>query len=155
LRLKADSYYQAGIKEDLRHEDLNHRRSRIGMKFQKKEYCLKGHKLSETRKRRSGGQTYCSACEVERTEERKLLPEYKEKRKDWDLKRLYGVPYKFVKDQPCAICGKIAFGVNEPCVDHDHKTGKVRGVLCLRCNIGLGYLEGHLENALRYLKERA
>lgn len=37
----------------------------------------------------------------------------------------------------CAICG----GLNKNrrlCIDHDHKTGKVRGILCDNCNKGLG-----------------
>jgi hypothetical protein len=36
----------------------------------------------------------------------------------------------------CAICRDEFEG--EPMVDHDHKTRKVRGLLCHHCNTGLG-----------------
>lgn len=41
-------------------------------------------------------------------------------------------------------------------IDHDHKTGKVRGLLCHNCNTGLGVFRDKkisLENAIRYLEE--
>lgn len=41
-------------------------------------------------------------------------------------------------------------------VDHDHKTGKVRGLLCQKCNIGIGLLNHEillLEKAITYLKD--
>ena len=37
----------------------------------------------------------------------------------------------------CAICGQPPAGVLH--VDHCHTTGKVRGLLCMTCNCGLGY----------------
>jgi len=55
----------------------------------------------------------------------------------------------------CAICSK-AFKQN-PCVDHDHETNKVRGLLCRKCNSLLGYAGDNvvvLKNAIAYLKRQ-
>lgn len=61
----------------------------------------------------------------------------------------------------CAICGQEIFlqGSSQKLiahVDHDHKTGKVRGLLCKECNIGLGKFMDNTEYLLRavsYLKK--
>lgn len=39
----------------------------------------------------------------------------------------------------CAIC-KHPLG-DSACVDHEHSTGLVRGILCRGCNVGLGFLK--------------
>jgi hypothetical protein len=44
----------------------------------------------------------------------------------------------------CAICGR-----KELCIDHNHNTGKVRGLLCGRCNAALGLLDDSLEFVLK------
>lgn len=48
-----------------------------------------------------------------------------------------------VQDGRCAICGKEGGGSrgNMLDVDHDHETGKVRGLLCRACNTALGIVE--------------
>jgi hypothetical protein len=51
----------------------------------------------------------------------------------------------------CAIC-KTAPAEH---IDHDHSTGKLRGLLCLNCNHGLGKLLDDiatLESAIQYLR---
>jgi hypothetical protein len=72
-------------------------------------------------------------------------------------KRLYGLSVEeyeaLLKAQNniCAIC-KAVFPDS---VDHDHKTKKVRGLLCGNCNKGLGLLGDSiesLEDALNYLR---
>lgn len=63
----------------------------------------------------------------------------------------------------CAICSKtICFEcpllhkcLKRMHIDHDHKTNEVRGLLCSRCNQGIGYLKDSptaLRNAAGYLE---
>lgn len=55
----------------------------------------------------------------------------------------------------CPLCGK-KFGRGRPaCIDHDHKTFEVRGLLCSPCNWEIGVLHDNLswlEAAARYLR---
>ena len=51
----------------------------------------------------------------------------------------------------CAVCREAP----ATCVDHDHETGRVRGLLCRTCNLGIGHLKDdpeRLESAARYLR---
>jgi hypothetical protein len=57
----------------------------------------------------------------------------------------------------CAICGDKEIRVaTRLCVDHDHATGRIRGLLCVRCNHGLGHFKdsvGRLSRAIEYLSQ--
>ena len=64
---------------------------------------------------------------------------------------------KMLKEQnyQCRICG-LSPSYNLY-VDHDHKTGLVRGLLCLQCNAGLGNFRDNtqlLQRAIKYLMPR-
>lgn len=54
----------------------------------------------------------------------------------------------------CAICRKYQQN-RKLAVDHNPNTGKVRGLLCTKCNLGLGFLSSLelLESAMSYLKK--
>src|SRR5579859_3825558 len=77
------------------------------------------------------------------------------------LKRLYGIDLqtwdRLFKSQKhrCAICRTNKRGARNWSTDHDHKTKKVRGILCHFCNILLGMAKDNpktLTAAIRYLK---
>jgi hypothetical protein len=53
----------------------------------------------------------------------------------------------------CPICGNLP-GKRALAVDHDHRTGEVRGLLCKECNNGLGHFKDNpefLKKAIDYL----
>ena len=81
---------------------------------------------------------------------------YPDRTKNYNLKFAYGISSSTVKEitakqeNVCAICGRIA----SLCVDHCHSNGKVRGMLCAKCNQGLGLFYDNpilLEKAVEYL----
>ena len=55
----------------------------------------------------------------------------------------------------CAICGEDSPKMRLA-IDHDHKTGRIRGLLCRHCNLGLGAFLDDTEvmgRAIDYLNE--
>lgn len=88
---------------------------------------------------------------------------YKEKARNIKYQLSYGIgtkEYNVLFDQQsgrCAICGeKESHGRSEHLfINHCHKSGKIRGLLCNLCNGGIGKLKDNpniIENALEYLK---
>lgn len=77
------------------------------------------------------------------------------------LKFKYGLTIesfdKLLKKQnnKCRICSEVFTQQLKPCVDHNHITGKVRGLLCNQCNKGLGNFKDSPElliQASKYLQ---
>lgn len=77
------------------------------------------------------------------------------------LQTNYGITledYNFLlekQNEKCKICNNECPTGKSLAVDHNHKTGKVRGLLCKNCNIGLGMFFDNLdflESAVLYLK---
>ena len=89
-------------------------------------------------------------------------PEFKKKHRRHHYMKRYGITpeiYDEMLNQQkgvCAICGNGKKHKRQKYlhVDHNHKTGKVRGLLCIRCNTILGNSKDDvniLENAIKYL----
>jgi len=62
----------------------------------------------------------------------------------------------------CAICGETETRKNKQGnlwnlpIDHDHKTKKIRGLLCHRCNLVLGFVKDNptlLQEMIKYLNK--
>jgi len=56
----------------------------------------------------------------------------------------------------CEICGTRMQKNQHLSIDHNHKSGKVRGLLCRKCNSILGRVEGYLERvktSIAYLEK--
>ena len=124
--------------------------------------------------------SYCKPCE--RAKNRAYYQIHKESRRakarqyyrenegprrkmtrDYHFKHRYGITADerdaMEKKQQglCAICGWPSKTSRRLAVDHNHKTGKVRALLCNSCNTGLGYLEDKSwhEVAQRYLVDHS
>lgn len=84
----------------------------------------------------------------------------KDKTAKYLLNRRYGIgveeyeKMKLRQDSRCAICNRHVDETKRKvlCVDHDHKTGYVRGLLCNDCNSGIGFLKESEDIFLRSIE---
>lgn len=138
-----------------------------GVKFTTEQERLHALKLKARRYRAKPGM-----IERIRAQSRRNggTPEGRRRKKHNQLRLKYGIGMTdydrmlALQNGVCAICG----GVNAPAakrglvpalhVDHTHKTGAVRGLLCEQCNRGLGMFRDdpeRLRTAITYLEDHA
>ena len=125
---------------------------------------------------KSGLMCYCKQCCKKYANGYNKDSNVKKHKRDYDKKyrqvvrlhlRVYGLTLAEydqmfeVQDGICAICGrpetsKNQWGIKRLSVDHNHKTGKVRGLLCVACNSALGYTKEDivvLSKMISYIQE--
>ena len=106
-------------------------------------------------------------CEEHPEEMKSYYRRYETRRKDdaWissrKLKHAYGIlledyiRMETEQDFKCAICKKQNLDGKRLYVDHNHDTGKVRALLCRKCNSILGYADENidiLKSSIEYLQ---
>jgi hypothetical protein len=106
---------------------------------------------------------YSSICKICNKDRWKKYIKSPIKLKTYKLKYFFNLSYsdweflKLKQSNSCAICKTPENNLDRSlAVDHNHLTGKVRGLLCNSCNLGLGKFKDNieiLENALKYMKE--
>ena len=87
---------------------------------------------------------------------------YKNNAHNRHLKSTYGIGLEdydsmlVEQDNKCKICNNKGSKGKRFAVDHCHTTKKVRGLLCHKCNVGLGYFQDSakfLKEAAKYIEE--
>ena len=101
--------------------------------------------------KRNGHTRWCKACVPDYTSFRRMQ-RYGLSKAQFD---------QLIREQQgrCALCPAILHSehINGTHVDHDHGSGKVRGLLCGECNHGIGHIErllesNELEKVISYIK---
>lgn len=128
-------------------------------RYKKGGDCIECHRLSVQAYRQTA--KYRAVAQEERAAQRDNLV-YRARTRDRNLRRVYGITLadyeRMLAEQGghCAICTATVADARATAlhVDHDHTTGRVRGLLCTNCNKGLGHLGDdpvRLHRAVEYL----
>lgn len=116
----------------------------------------------EHKSTRDGLRSQCVSCQFEANVEYKRRNPNKVARwaRTSALRKRFGLGFDefqamcAAQDYRCLICMERPEWL---CVDHDHKTGRIRGLLCQRCNVGLGNFKEDktvLASLVKYIDER-
>jgi len=118
--------------------------------------------FNKCRTQADGYANWCRACSNAARSERKKRDgsskRWRDKNPHYSTVKLAGLDTDAVAqlreghDGKCEICG--AEPERALCLDHDHQTGMIRGLLCRDCNIGIGMFSDdpkRLKAAARYL----
>ncbi len=106
--------------------------------------------------------SYCKVCRKERRRKYEDTPEERQKARERAIRRRYGIKpegYRALLNRSggrCDICQELlAQNTKFIHVDHDHETGRIRGILCHGCNAGIGHFRenrAYLRAAIEYLE---
>lgn len=125
--------------------------------------CNEAKELSEFNKDKHtafGIAIYCRKCNKEKANNR--YKNYKDEHRNTQLKSDYNITLnEYVEllnkqNGKCAICDTSENNGKNMYIDHDHTTGKIRGLLCHQCNFGLGHFKDNVEllkKAIKYLQK--
>ena len=125
----------------------------------KKCYCEVAMQTDKARKARETPEEREARLERQRVRVRRYRERHLEKiqanarahhiRKHYGLTLADEAMYVSVQRGSCAICRKALTTEARRVVDHCHKSGKVRGVLCNSCNTGLGAFKDDVRVLMR------
>jgi len=85
---------------------------------------------------------------------------YEHRRYQKSKYKKYGITQEIVdqilleQDNKCYICSSDFSEKNRLNIDHCHQTMKVRGLLCINCNLGVGHFKDNIElldKAIKYI----
>lgn len=117
--------------------------------------CLKEKHIDDFHKDKhtlTGYTSICKECKSEYTKENKEVAKFRSIKNKYNLGKLEYSELIKIQNGKCAICKKN----EELVVDHNHKTKEVRGLLCWKCNVGLGHFNDnpeYLKEAINYLEK--
>jgi hypothetical protein len=89
-------------------------------------------------------------------------PEGRSFMRNWKLQKYYGLTLEAFnallagQGGKCAVCETSEWRGHGPVLDHDHVSGKVRGILCTNCNTAIGLMKDdpkRIAKLFAYLKE--
>jgi len=154
-RAESSAYYVAHRKERLAYAKRYCKANKKKLKVKRTAYYKKNRKtiLAKGRKYRE------EHLEERRDDARKYARAHPKRARNYQLWYRYGLTqtdYLALRKKQggkCAICGKKQWKL---VVDHSHKTGKIRGLLCGRCNHLLGFAGDSvptMKRAIRYLEK--
>lgn len=93
--------------------------------------------FNKDKTKRFGRRYYCKDCQSERGKLYVVPVHTSEFKRARYVMQTHGITlqeYDMMMSRSCEICGEESSHL-----DHDHVTGKLRGVLCHKCNVGIGH----------------
>jgi hypothetical protein len=116
--------------------------------------------FSKNKSRPDGYHTQCKLCRSKYKPSEESRKKNTERLRIWNRFKATGFTQEDFESKlseqggKCAICGTTDSGSMAFHADHDHKTGQKRGVLCHKCNTGLGLLKDDINilcSAINYI----